>query len=186
MKFHPSSLKSTEDLKKLSYLIKGYFNRGGKYNPISDTWTPTSVTNAPSARQGHTAVWTGSEMIVWGGFLWDGTQQHYWNTGGRYNPGTNSWTAMTIANAPTGRDAHTAVWTGSKMIVWGGYDGYNNCNTGGRYNLNTNSWAATSTINAPTGRRIPTAVWTGSEMILWGGDFGNGVHTDTGGRYCPQ
>ena len=32
-----------------------------------DTWTATSLTNAPSARYDHTAVWTGSEMIVWGG-----------------------------------------------------------------------------------------------------------------------
>src|SRR5207244_10905819 len=31
-----------------------------------DTWTATSTTNAPSARAGHTAVWTGSEMIDWG------------------------------------------------------------------------------------------------------------------------
>jgi hypothetical protein len=29
-----------------------------------DTWTPTSLTNAPSPREFHTAVWTGSEMIV--------------------------------------------------------------------------------------------------------------------------
>jgi hypothetical protein len=35
---------------------------------INDTWTATSTTNAPSARWDHTAVWTGSEMIVWGGF----------------------------------------------------------------------------------------------------------------------
>ena len=33
-----------------------------------DTWTPTSVTSAPDGRQFHTAVWTGSEMIVWGGY----------------------------------------------------------------------------------------------------------------------
>ena len=32
-----------------------------------DTWTRTSTANAPSGRAGHTAVWTGSEMIVWGG-----------------------------------------------------------------------------------------------------------------------
>jgi formate C-acetyltransferase len=31
MKFHPSSLKSDEDLKKLSYLIKAYFKSGGKH-----------------------------------------------------------------------------------------------------------------------------------------------------------
>ena len=158
-----------------------YFNRGGKYNPVSDRWTPTSVTNAPSARQGHTAVWTGSEMIVWGGNFWDGIQQHYLNTGSRYNAVTNSWAATTIANAPTGRVSHTAVWTGREMIVWGG-DNY--LNTGGRFNLNANSWAATSTINAPTARSFPTAVWTGSEMIVWGGHFY--APTDTGGRYCAQ
>jgi hypothetical protein len=52
---------------------------------IDDTWTATSTTNAPDGRDGHTAVWTGSEMIVWGGY--NGT---YFNTGGRYNPGTDS------------------------------------------------------------------------------------------------
>src|SRR5215472_11645615 len=82
-----------------------------------DTWTPTSLTNAPSARNSHTAVWTGSEMIVWGG--WNGPGL---NTGGRYDPTTDSWTATSIANAPTARLAHTAVWTGSEVIVWGGFD----------------------------------------------------------------
>ena len=31
----------------------------------------------------------------------------------------NTWAATTTANAP-GRYLHTAVWTGSEMIVWGG------------------------------------------------------------------
>ena len=31
-----------------------------------DTWTATS--GPPDGRVGHTAVWTGTEMIVWGGF----------------------------------------------------------------------------------------------------------------------
>ena len=55
-------------------------------------------------------------MIVWGGY--EGS--NYWNTGGRYNPSTNSWTATSTTNAPAGRSSHTAVWTGSEMIVWGG------------------------------------------------------------------
>jgi len=36
-------------------------------NECNDSWTATSLTNAPTGRLGHTAVWTGSEMIVWGG-----------------------------------------------------------------------------------------------------------------------
>jgi len=87
---------------------------------IDDTWTATSTTNAPTARSGHTAVWTGSEMIVWGG---DDGSGVYFNTGGRYNPSTDNWTPTSLSNAPDRRDGHTAVWTGSEMIVWGGYNG---------------------------------------------------------------
>ena len=94
----------------------GFLNTGGRYNPGTDSWIATSTTNAPAARFMHTAVWTGSEMIVWGG--WD--DPNVFNTGGKYNPGTNSWTATSTTNAPTARYAHTAVWTGSEMIVWGG------------------------------------------------------------------
>ena len=66
----------------------------------------------------HTAVWTGSEMIVWGGQF---DVRHFLNTGGRYDPGTDSWTATSTANAPDcAEQFHTAVWTGSEMIVWGG------------------------------------------------------------------
>ena len=32
-----------------------------------DTWINTSTTNAPQPREFHTAIWTGTEMIVWGG-----------------------------------------------------------------------------------------------------------------------
>ena len=38
-----------------------------RLDALTDTWTATSTTNAPAARYDHTAVWTGSEMIVWGG-----------------------------------------------------------------------------------------------------------------------
>ena len=72
------------------------------------------------------------------------------NTGGRYNPGTDSWLAVSTANAPNPRDSHTAVWTGSEMIVWGGFSDPDDWfNTGGRYDPNADSWTATSTVNAP-------------------------------------
>ena len=67
-------------------------------------------------------------MIVWGGLGNSGSL----NTGGRYNVGTNSWTAVNTTNAPSARIDYPAVWTGSEMIVWGGYAG-NALNTGGRY-----------------------------------------------------
>ena len=85
-----------------------------------DNWAATSTINAPTGRYEHTAVWTGSEMIVWGAGAG--------NTGGRYNPSTDSWTATSgLASA---RYLHTAVWTGSEMIVWGGQDNQFLLNTG--------------------------------------------------------
>ena len=143
-------------------------NTGGRYNPSTDSWTATSTTNAPSARGSYnTAVWTGTEMIVWGG---NDNNNLGLNTGGRYNPSTDTWTATSTTNAPSARFYQTTVWTGSEMIVWGGTpDIINVLNTGGRYDPSTDTWTATSTTNAPSARAVHTAVWTGSEMIVWGG-----------------
>jgi N-acetylneuraminic acid mutarotase len=159
----------------------GYLNTGGRYNPVTDSWTATSTANAPTARLEHTAVWTGTEMIVWGGM-----DVHFnsLNTGGRYNPDTDGWTATSTTNAPSARILHTAVWSGSQMIVWGGAANVIHLNTGGRYNPSTDSWAATSTANAPTAREVHTAVWTGSAMVVWGG-HAPGAVLNTGGRYRP-
>ena len=167
--------------------LTGYgLNTGGRYNPSTDSWTATSLTNAPAARADHTAVWTGSEMIVWGGIYVNQNIGTVFNTGGRYNPGTDSWTATSTTNAPSARFQHTAVWTGSEMIVWGGTDGTNLFNTGGEYNPSTDSWTVTSTANAPDPRNFHTAVWAGDQMIVWGGCTDpNFCGEYTGGRYNP-
>src|SRR5687767_12130768 len=75
----------------------------------ADTWQQRA--SGPSARLLHTAVWTGTEMIVWGGADSVGAL----NDGQRYNPALNSWTAVTTSGAPSARSRHTAVWTGTKM-----------------------------------------------------------------------
>jgi N-acetylneuraminic acid mutarotase len=157
-------------------------NSGGRYSPSTDSWLPTSPTNAPVARFGHSAVWTGGEMIIWGGS--DFINNHtYLHTGARYDPSTDNWTPTSIVNVAAGRVGHTAVWTGSEMIVWGGVDEtFNVTNTGGRYNPVNDSWVATSLTNAPSPRTDQTGVWTGSEMIVWGGNDTIGDF-NTGGRY---
>jgi N-acetylneuraminic acid mutarotase len=162
-------------------------NTGGGYNPSTDSWVATSTANAPDGRQFHTAVWTGSEMIVWGGF--DGVR-NYFKTGGRYNPSADSWMATSTTNAPAVRGLHTAVWTGGEMIVWGGYAGAGKVrSTGGRYNPGMDSWTATSTADAPKARYLHTAVWADSEqqMIVWGGfDNREFYILNHGGRYCAE
>jgi N-acetylneuraminic acid mutarotase len=162
----------------------GQLNTGGVYDPATDSWTTTSTVKAPSARVEHTAVWTGSGMIVWGGYTDnEGPIAVAFASGGIYDPATDSWTGMALKGAPSARCAHTAVWSGSKMVVWGGTDLTRLLDTGGAYDPATNAWAPTSTTNAPSAHEYHTAVWTGSRMIVWGG-YTRGA-TDTGGIYDP-
>jgi N-acetylneuraminic acid mutarotase len=169
-----------------------YYNSGGRFSPVTNSWAVIPTTNAPIARSDHSAVWANDRMIIWGGLAQElgALEPLKTNTGGIYNPSSDSWAATSTANAPTVRATHTAVWTGSRMIVWGGVglitatDIYN---TGGRYDPAADSWAATSTgANVPSVRQNHTAVWTGTEMIVWGGQGSIGNFRDSGGRYNPN
>ncbi|OGF68133.1 MAG: hypothetical protein A2Y62_19480 [Candidatus Fischerbacteria bacterium RBG_13_37_8] len=152
-----------------------------EYACVNDSWSP--VRDDLIERSDHTAVWTGTEMIVWGGKI-PGTATAYTDTGGRYNPSTDTWTYLPLTNAPTARGFHTAVWTGSEMIIWGGYNGSAYFNNGARYNPSTNIWTPVSATSAPTIRGYHIAAWTGTYMMVWGGYSGS--YLGTGGRYQPS
>jgi hypothetical protein len=40
---------------------------GGLYNPRTNTWSAVSTVNAPPGKVDFGTVWTGSQMLVWGG-----------------------------------------------------------------------------------------------------------------------
>ena len=105
-----------------------FVTSGGRYDPGTDTWSHMSRTNAPTPRYGHTAVWTGTQMIVWGG---TGVGER--NDGGQYDPTTDRWFPTSLTDAPIGRTDHTAVWSGTQMIVSGGYGGSLYLSSWGRY-----------------------------------------------------
>ena len=158
-----------------------YTQTGGRYNPSTNVWTATSTANAPTVRVGHTAVWSGTEMVVWGGGDAFGVGL---GTGGRYDPARDAWTSTSQdPGAPAGRSTHSAVWTGTEMIVWGGSAPYpmKVFDSGGHYDPGADAWTPTAMgANLPTGRLGHTGVWTGTEMIVWGGY----PYTSSGGRYC--
>lgn len=156
-----------------------YLNTGARYNPQTDAWTPMSGVAAPVGRASHTAVWTGTEMFVWGGYYWDDNQGIYVYVadGGRYDPAANTWRGVTSAGEPAPREGNSLVWTGSEVVVWGGYffDDLTYDETyfgdGARYNPATDAWTAMTATGAPAGRYRHSTVWTGSEMIVWGGFY---------------
>jgi hypothetical protein len=107
--------------------LEGPFNTGGRYDPVTDSWTATSTTNAPEARQYHTAVWTGSQMIVWGGQ----SETAYLNTGGRYCAAAGG------GGPPSPPTAHPATYIASNSFTanWSSVSGA----TGYRLDASTSS-----------------------------------------------
>jgi len=107
---------------------------GGLYDPITNTWKFIDAGAYLDVNYYLTLIWTGDKAIAWGGradiTIWGGGR----NSGAIYDPSKDSWTVMTVSgDTPAARMKHTAVWTGSKMIIWGGYD----ANMAGTFYLNT-------------------------------------------------
>ncbi len=158
-----------------------YYNDGDRWKPQFDVWQRLLATGAPAARSGHTAVWTGTRMVIWGGqalnLLFD--------SGGSFDPQTGLWTATSLTAAPAARAAHTVVWTGSRMLVWGGHGLSGSLQSGAGFDPAANSWTPFTLVSAPVPSGNHSAVWTGTEMIVWGGQLANGPSRHSGGRYDP-
>ena len=149
---------------------------GASYDPVANAWTP--LPPAPlEPRISHHTVATADRMLVWGGANVSQERFKPLADGAIYSPADNAWTPMAPYPQTTetsGRVDFSSVWTGTHMLVWGGYGPTEACprscarDDGAAYDLNTNSWAlmAPSGLSARGGHR---AVWTGKEMVVWGG-----------------
>lgn len=161
-----------------------FANTGGKYNPATLLWSPTATLNAPAGRSDHIAVWTGARLIVWGGRDGGGL----FNDGALYHPASNQWTNLSLPSPPDARMNAAAVWAGDRLVVWGGQGDAVELSTGGRLlvsgGTNATQWLATSAVNAPSPRRGHSMVWTGSRVIVWGGRTA-GTPLADGGIYDP-
>lgn len=160
-------------------------DNGGIYDPVNDQWSPLNSAVGITNRANHTAVWSesSSSMLVWGGTDDSGTPL---NNGGRYTGFLATWSRIDPpAFSFAARHGHTAVWTGTEMIVWGGTDGAQRLNDGAAYNPGTGAWRATATPSL-TGRTGHTAVSAGGEMIVWGGRDAGGIALSDGAAYIPD
>ncbi|MDP8957456.1 MAG: hypothetical protein M3N24_10970 [Actinomycetota bacterium] len=158
------------------------FDDGAAYDPATNQWT--LLPKPPiKGRSGHVAVWTGREMVVWGGGGIGETNIAY-NDGAAYNPATREWRVIPEAPlAPGFGPGYTAVWTGKQMLVWGGEKG-----EGAAYDPASDAWKKLP--DPPFGPLVlPASVWTGRVMLVWGAkervnDPSRG--TATGAAYDPE
>jgi hypothetical protein len=198
---------------------------GWAYDPASGQVRTLTVTGALSPRSGHLAFWTGREMLVYGGRtedtswardgarylpeddrwlpiaqggpgapdagVWAGDRAFVWGHDGTlwsYQLAVDRWTPHDLPPALTTRIGVSLVWTGDKLIVWGGrmYQ-QDDDGVGAVYDPVQDSWQLMPTERAPEGRADHAAVWTGDELIVWGGDADGNQHgLRTGARFVLE
>jgi hypothetical protein len=150
----------------------------------SPSWRPLP-TPPILGRLGASAVWTGREMIVWGGVTRGGAFSYGAprSDGAAYTPATRTW--RKIANSPSGvlgDGGPAAAWTGSRMVVWSG-NSPDGPAGGAVYDPRTNTWRRLP--KGPLGPREGYAsVWTGRELLIFGGHTGD-VSTPTAAAVNP-
>lgn len=119
-------------------------------------------------------VWTGTEVVVWGGEKPSEGEWH--DDGAAFNPATGVW--RELADSPLApRSEHVAVWTGSEIliccgrIVGGGI-------AAAAYHPASDQWREIAA--PPLSPAFGEAIWTGREMLVFGGVGGGGTTNLTG------
>ena len=112
-------------------------------------------------------VWTGKDMLIFGGSGTSGAS----SDGAAYDPATNTWRKLapipaSLGGNLTGNSSY-AVWTGKVMVAWGFFErSGRQALAAATYNPAANSWTAGTAAPAQV-PEFGDAFWTGKEMIVW-------------------
>lgn len=163
----------------------------------------SALPGAPiEGRADHVAVWTGEQMIVWGGATLQEMGTHpdlhetgttsdpdsgeslrigerWFDTGATYDPATHSWTR--VARSPiAGSFENTGVWTGSELLVLNGRG------EAAAYRPQSDAWRLLPPLPVPIAGDAHSAVWTGEEMIVWRYRCDDDGCDTAGAAYAPD
>jgi hypothetical protein len=117
---------------------------------------------------GQASVWTGTELLIWGGMEVNSPGQSMASDGAAYDPVTRAWTPMP-ASPLSPRDAAFGVWTGTRALFWGGGSvegALVQLIDGASYDPASRTWAmlpAAPLRPSATGQAV---VWTGTQMVV--------------------
>jgi hypothetical protein len=135
------------------------------YTPATNTWR-----KLPPGPAGPSAtVWTGRQVIMWGG----GCCSMSTADGSAYDLARNVWEP--IPRAPLTPRHAPGVWTGTEMIVVGGMNFGSEFADGAAYNPTTRTWRMLPPLPAPL--TDETLTWTGTEVLVVGGKHFEAMQT---------
>jgi hypothetical protein len=151
-------------------------NTGFSYDPAADRWAP--IPPAPLEPQAFPFhVWTGEELIVWGGsVVIDDIFLSGTTTGAAYDPAAGTW--RMLPESPLGaRNPGVGVWTGTEMIIGGNGDHTDGDASWGAYDPASNAWRQLPDPPVRAGE-VRGGIWTGTEVIF-SEIGGNGVNMNS-------
>lgn len=162
---------------------------GAAYDPVADAWRTLPLPGADrSSDIWYEAVWTGIEMLIWGGRR----SSEPLSAGASYDPSTDGWRDIS-AGPLSPRFNHSMIWTGTEVIVWGGNaadDSEQPLADGAAYDPSTDRWRviARGPLEPRSGH---VAVWTDDPlsadlMLIWSGRGANDALLATGALYSPK
>ncbi len=108
------------------------------------------------ARSGHSVMWAGEEMIVWGGATAD-TPPNL-TDGAAFDPVSDTWRMLPESPLTPGQ-VNRAVWAGDRMIVVGNEDT-------AEYRRDTDTWRIIGAGIEPS-RSHRLMLWTGESVVVW-------------------
>jgi hypothetical protein len=146
----------------------------------TDRWTELPL--PPETRDGAAHVWTGSDLIAWGGCADDVDDECDPTADGyAFDPATETWTE--VPEAPIASSEAVGAWTGEEAVFLRFRD--ERPLDGAAYEPSDESW-----------RRIPAApiqgeygaaeVWTGEELVVFGGGERGEPSAANGAAYDPR
>lgn len=160
-------------------------NEWSSINASPDTNRANDADGVPNPRATHSAVWTGSDMIIFGGWnhLVDGAvYRDVWVLKNALG-GSPQWERKGVAPTPFGYGLRgsSAVWTGTKMIIFGGMrDDEKVFNRVMSYTPSSNTWE--DSLDGGIGARYEhSAVYDSNSdsMFVFGGrGVGHAVRND--------
>jgi hypothetical protein len=141
----------------------------GALDDLEPGWT--ELPPPPDVRSGAATAWTGKELIVWGGHAgFDETSVAA--DGFAFDATANGWERLSPSPLE-GRTMVASAWTGSELLVWGGWRGtygyayaHGFFDDGAAYDPAADTWRPLPP--APIEGRAPLSVWTGGELLVWG------------------
>jgi hypothetical protein len=127
----------------------------------------TELPPPPEVRSSSATAWTGSQLIVWGGYIFEGSGDKSPRSDGFvFDAASRTWADLPPSPLAA-RAAAGSVWTGTELVIWGGWDGGTGVlGDGAAYDPAARTWRRLAP--APIESKAPLAAWTGEEMIVWG------------------